>query len=83
VGDFPGTIIESAADGPYIAAVNATCSSSETHANANLIAAAPDLLAACERLTGIVHGLRQVRRQYGKALNEAAAAIARAKGIQP
>jgi hypothetical protein len=48
----------------------------ETFANADLIAAAPELLAACERIL-------ELGKDANCGLNEVAAAIAKAKGNRP
>jgi hypothetical protein len=53
-----------------------------TFAQALLIAAAPDLLAACERLAAMNNcNYDRLTEDYQKAMANAKAAIAKAKGI--
>ena len=54
--------------------------SDDRPANANLIAAAPDLLAALVRLERMVSKMRQTLDDIDPALEPARAAIAKAKG---
>ena len=57
--------------------------SDDRPANANLIAAAPDLLAELVRLERMVSKMRQTLDDDDPALESARAAIAKAKGDKP
>jgi len=62
-------------------------SSNETSANANLIAAAPDLLAACEAFVEAEHAAildgQRAFSIYVDAIDDAKSAIAKARGKNP
>jgi hypothetical protein len=63
------------------------CGFAEACADAALIAAAPDLLAACEAcldlvIESIVHGM-PVTKEVAAARNNACAAISKARSVQP
>lgn len=52
----------------------------EQQANARLIAAAPDLLAALQGLAWAVSGIEYVETEYAEQIADARAAIAKAQG---
>lgn len=62
----------------FIGDMEDTCG--ECHANAQLIAASPDLLAVCEALVNVADGKGDLERDYWKAVEMARTAIAKAKG---
>ena len=85
-----GTAFGIEAEGPYrgeIASLQDAehiegITGAETEANASLIAAAPDLLAACEAALIAIHcGVTEAQKRHRlKLLREA---IAKAKGVRP
>lgn len=72
--------------GLHIAPVLAGSGRPDAKANATLMAAAPDLLAALEALTPLAHDMH-ISHQMGKfdswAIDAAEAAIAKARGLEP
>ena len=70
-------------DGFYVATITTDCPTNLTEANANLIAAAPDLLAACEAAFIAFMGLREIHGPQRNAITLLDVAIAKAKGEQP
>lgn len=59
------------------------CESVSSTANSNLIAAAPDLLAACKDMREILLGITPMRAGAAVATTAAFEAIAKAEGRQP